>query len=379
MASSFPSLVSYLVEFQRRWEVAGWENRGKVASNLLREARPDLYEGIASGVGASIDPWGHNDLVEPFFEWLAIKWLEEQAPEGPAWSYASPAGRVGTYLYQLPDGAVSGLEIVRPGDYWADEGIRWYGPIEAPRFCAPWPEGARLEPPVLGAATVSRLLPEDVCSPPEPEEDSVTNQAVRKLLFLVAIEGISSLSRGGKGCVFEAVEFLRPDIAKQWADGADPHHLLGAYFPDPCEPGSHVLIISKHTGRPIGCMNEPNHDALRHAQREDPGCTFVPVEPAECPVCGPKAEDEEPPNIFPAQRFSDRLGGGYEKVFFFGGRKYRARMRPGSSPTLEIVDVGNGPWLAVSIGSHAPLPHAVLGAALDEIELAMRAEAKAED
>lgn len=108
------------------------------------------------------------------------------------------------------------------------------------------------------------------------------DRAVRELLYLVAIEGIGTLSRGGKGCVFRALAALRPDIAEQWGDGADPHHLLNAYFPDHDRP-HHVLIIGKHTGRPIGCMNEPTPDDFRHAQKEDPGCTFVPVE--LCPFC----------------------------------------------------------------------------------------------
>ena len=127
----------------------------------------------------------------------------------------------------------------------------------------------------------SQLFAGDSVAQPAPPD---VDYAVHELLVLVAIEGISTLSRGGKGCVFRALEALRPDIARQWADDADPHHLLRVYFPDPGEP-HHVLIMDKHTGRPIGCMTDPDHDALRHAQREDPGCSFAPVDPEECPVC----------------------------------------------------------------------------------------------
>lgn len=56
--------------------------------------------------------------------------------------------------------------------------------------------------------------------------------AVRELLFLVAIEGIGHLSRGGKGCVFRAVEILRPDIAKEWSETEDANGVLNKYFPE---------------------------------------------------------------------------------------------------------------------------------------------------
>lgn len=58
------------------------------------------------------------------------------------------------------------------------------------------------------------------------------DEAARELLFLAAIEGMSCLSRGGKGCVFRAVELLRPDIAKLWGDMEDPHDLLYRFFPE---------------------------------------------------------------------------------------------------------------------------------------------------
>lgn len=58
------------------------------------------------------------------------------------------------------------------------------------------------------------------------------DEAVRELLFLVAVEGMECLSRGGKGCVFRAVEILRPDIAKLWSEEDDPHELLHRFFPE---------------------------------------------------------------------------------------------------------------------------------------------------
>jgi hypothetical protein len=61
------------------------------------------------------------------------------------------------------------------------------------------------------------------------------DRAVRELLFLAGIEGISRLSRGGKGCVFRAVEALRPDIAALWAEDAEPADLLRRFFPDSFE------------------------------------------------------------------------------------------------------------------------------------------------
>lgn len=56
--------------------------------------------------------------------------------------------------------------------------------------------------------------------------------AARELLFLAGVEGISCLSRGGKGCIFRALHHLRPDIATVWAEGEDPFGLLHRYFPE---------------------------------------------------------------------------------------------------------------------------------------------------
>jgi hypothetical protein len=47
----------------------------------------------------------------------------------------------------------------------------------------------------------------------------------------------------------------------------------------------HLLIIGKHVKEPIGCMSNPGSGDIAHAQREDPGCSFVEVSPGECPIC----------------------------------------------------------------------------------------------
>lgn len=70
------------------------------------------------------------------------------------------------------------------------------------------------------------------------------DRACRELLFLAGIEGIKCLSRGGKGCIFRAVEELRPDIAAEWrADmGEDGSGLLRKHFPElEDEPTEHPL------------------------------------------------------------------------------------------------------------------------------------------
>ena len=58
------------------------------------------------------------------------------------------------------------------------------------------------------------------------------DSSVYELLFLAGIEGISTLSRGGKGCVYRAVELLRPDIAAEWDETDDPAGLMRKHFPD---------------------------------------------------------------------------------------------------------------------------------------------------
>ncbi len=59
------------------------------------------------------------------------------------------------------------------------------------------------------------------------------DEAVRQLLFLVNVEGINTLSRGGKGCVFRAVKALRPDVAAVWEESDDPRMARKRFFPDP--------------------------------------------------------------------------------------------------------------------------------------------------
>lgn len=61
-------------------------------------------------------------------------------------------------------------------------------------------------------------------------EIAARDKAAYELLFLVAIEGTSGLSRGGKGCVWRALEALRPDIAKVWAE-EDARTALKRFFP----------------------------------------------------------------------------------------------------------------------------------------------------
>lgn len=63
-------------------------------------------------------------------------------------------------------------------------------------------------------------------------EIEARDKAVRELLFLAAVEGMSSLSRGGKGCVWRAVELLRPEVAKVWGD-TDAMTALKRFFPNP--------------------------------------------------------------------------------------------------------------------------------------------------
>lgn len=40
------------------------------------------------------------------------------------------------------------------------------------------------------------------------------NVAAERLLFLLDVEGVRGLSRGGKSCVWDALSALRPDVAK---------------------------------------------------------------------------------------------------------------------------------------------------------------------
>ncbi len=63
-------------------------------------------------------------------------------------------------------------------------------------------------------------------------ELAARDHAVERLLFLVDIEGIGKLSRGGKGCVWAAVEALRPDVAKVWEE-SDAGTARRSFFPGP--------------------------------------------------------------------------------------------------------------------------------------------------
>ncbi len=56
--------------------------------------------------------------------------------------------------------------------------------------------------------------------------------AVRKLLFLVDVEGVNTLSRGGRGCIWEAVKALRPEVAKVWKEKGS-REAMDRFFPDP--------------------------------------------------------------------------------------------------------------------------------------------------
>lgn len=60
------------------------------------------------------------------------------------------------------------------------------------------------------------------------------DEAAYELLFLVEIEGMRALSRGGKGCVFRAIRALRPDIAERLVDSGWNDDLLREFFPDRC-------------------------------------------------------------------------------------------------------------------------------------------------
>ncbi len=61
-------------------------------------------------------------------------------------------------------------------------------------------------------------------------EIAARDKAVYELLFLAAIEGIGGLSRGGKGCVWRAVEALRPEVAKVW-EAEDARTALRRFYP----------------------------------------------------------------------------------------------------------------------------------------------------
>ncbi len=66
-------------------------------------------------------------------------------------------------------------------------------------------------------------------------EIAARDKAVERLLFAVDIEGLAAhQSRGAKGCLWEAIEALRPDIAATMENGlADAGDALKRFFPFP--------------------------------------------------------------------------------------------------------------------------------------------------
>lgn len=53
-------------------------------------------------------------------------------------------------------------------------------------------------------------------------------------------------------------------------------------LPETKRSRKHYLIIGKHINEPIGCCSE---DAIEDVLKEEPGSTFVEVDPCKCPVC----------------------------------------------------------------------------------------------
>ncbi len=74
-----------------------------------------------------------------------------------------------------------------------------------------------------------------VRSPDRTLEIAARDKAVRDLLFGIGIEGLAShQSRGGLGCLWRAIEALRPDIAATMENGLDDAgEALRRFFPEP--------------------------------------------------------------------------------------------------------------------------------------------------
>lgn len=72
-----------------------------------------------------------------------------------------------------------------------------------------------------------------VTSADRKREIAARDKAVHDLLFLVAIEGISHLSRGGQGRVYDAIKGLRPEVAQAWDETDDPLGTMNRFYPDP--------------------------------------------------------------------------------------------------------------------------------------------------
>lgn len=64
------------------------------------------------------------------------------------------------------------------------------------------------------------------------ERAAQIDKAAERILFMLAIEGVNGLSRGGRSCVWDALRALRPDAAKV-AEEEDPATALRRFFPDP--------------------------------------------------------------------------------------------------------------------------------------------------
>ena len=64
-------------------------------------------------------------------------------------------------------------------------------------------------------------------------EIEARDRAVRELLFAVAIKELASnLTRGARGCLWRALELLRPDITATMENGLDDaHDALHRFFP----------------------------------------------------------------------------------------------------------------------------------------------------
>lgn len=112
-----------------------------------------------------------------------------------------PKGKV-TAAPMIPQGVVHGLEtLVRDRDRWKRK--------------------------ALDRAAVR--------STDRKREIAARDDAVRTLLYAVWVEGLTShCSRGARGCVWDAIKVLRPDIAETMENGLDDaHDALRRFFPKP--------------------------------------------------------------------------------------------------------------------------------------------------
>ncbi len=65
-------------------------------------------------------------------------------------------------------------------------------------------------------------------------EIAARDRAVERLLFAIDIEGLAShQSRGARGCLWDALEALRPDIAATMDGLEDAGAARARFFPDP--------------------------------------------------------------------------------------------------------------------------------------------------